>query len=119
VNADVIHCDETAFMSLDVFYDVIIPLFEMRHASLICISTPMDTFNFYTALLNLVHPATGLPIFNKYELELACKRCKDRGTPEKCKHNLKYIPPWKSQEKLDVVKIILKDMTHVLKRESM
>jgi hypothetical protein len=106
-------------MSLDVFYEVIIPLFEMRNASLICISTPVDNFNFYSALLNLVHPDTNLPIFNTYQLQLICNRCKKKEKPEKCIHNLKYIPPWKSEQKLDIVKIIMKDMAHILKRESL
>jgi hypothetical protein len=106
-------------MNTDVFYQVIIPIFEMTKTALICISTPMDSFNFYTALVNLVHPQTGLPIFNTYKLELICSRCKKKRDSTKCMHNLKYIPPWKSQDKLEIVKIIYQDMAHVLKRESM
>jgi hypothetical protein len=119
VSADVIYCDETSFMNTEVFYQVIIPIFEMSKTTLICISTPMDTFNFYTALVNLVHPKTGLPIFNTYRLELICERCKKKKYPARCKHKLGYIPPWKSQDKLEIVKIIYQDMQHVLQRESL
>lgn len=39
--------------------------------------------------------------------------------PSSCTHNLKYLPEWKSSEKLDIVKLILKDNQTILKRESM
>jgi hypothetical protein len=115
----VIYCDETSFMNTEVFYQVIIPIFEMATTVLICISTPMDTFNFYTALVNLIHPKTGLPIFNTHTVELVCKRCKKKKDPTQCKHNRKYIPPWKNENKGEIVRIIYKDMQHILKRESL
>lgn len=39
-------------MDLGVFYEVIVPLLEME-AALICISTPLGTFNFYSELTDL------------------------------------------------------------------
>jgi hypothetical protein len=106
-------------MSLDVFYEIIIPLFEMKNSTLICISTPLDSFNFYTALMGLKHPDTGVGVCNTYEVEMVCARCKRKTHPENCRHNERYVPPWKGQEKNQIVRIILKDMVHILKRESL
>ncbi len=106
---------------------------------IICISTPVDryfiifrfllfqsliyffslSFNFYTALLGLHHPETGLPIFNTYQLDLVCERCKKKTHPERCVHQNKFIPPWKGEEKNKIVRFILKDLVHILKRESL
>jgi hypothetical protein len=55
-----------AYMALDVFYEVIVPLMEMRQCVLIGISTPVDTFNFFYTMLELRHPDTGEYIFNRY-----------------------------------------------------
>jgi hypothetical protein len=118
VSADVLYCDEAAFMNLDVFYQVIIPLFEMKRAALICISSPLDSYNFYSKLLKTRNPATGELIFRVYQLRLACDRCMKTEHPTRCQHNLKYIPPWKSEDKLTVVKIIMQELESVLERES-
>lgn len=79
----------------------------------------MSSYNFYSKLLNLKHPITGLSLMVTYTLELVCERCKKKMKPEKCDHNLKYIPPWKSKEKLEINKILLKDLPHILQRESL
>ena len=134
LSTKVVYCDETAFMDIAIFYEglvircvvfsdqgvpVILPLFEMKNCTLICISSLVDSYNFYTALINLRHPDTSLPICNTYQCSLVCDRCKKRTKPEKCTHNDKYIPPWKSKEKNKIVRVILKDMVHILKRESL
>lgn len=106
-------------MDLGVFYEVVIPLLEMEKAVLIMISTPVDTFNFFSALMDLKDPDTGENIFLVYHAELICERCKQTDHPENCKHRRHLIPPWKSVEKQDIVKMILKDNVTTLKRESM
>ena len=106
-------------MDLGVFYEVCIPLLEMGQAVLIMISTPVDGFNFFSSLIETKNPETGDRLFLVYEAELICPRCKEREHPERCRHMLKYLPPWKSAEKLDLVSIILKDRQTILQRESM
>ncbi len=106
-------------MDLSVFYEVVVPLLEMGHAVLIMISTPVDSFNFYSILLQLKDPDTGHPLFLIYEVELICNRCKTKEHPEKCKHKLHYLPWWKSAEKMGITQIILKDQISILQRESM
>lgn len=119
VNADVLYCEEAAYMDLGVFYEVVVPLWEMGEAVMIMISTPVDSFNFYSALLSMTDPDTGQRMFLVFEVELICKRCMLKEKPEECKHNLKFLPPWKSAEKLDIVKVIMRDQVTTLKRESM
>jgi hypothetical protein len=106
-------------MDLSVFYEVVVPLWEMGDAVMIMISTPVDSFNFYSALLDMRDPDTGDRLFLVFEAELICKRCMTKPKPEDCKHNLRFLPPWKSAEKLNLVKMIMKDNVTTLKRESM
>lgn len=70
-------------------------------------------------------------VCDSFVLSLICNMCrtviiktislnkKHSKHPEKCTHNFKYIPSWKSAEKFKVVALILKDNVQVLKRESM
>jgi hypothetical protein len=41
----VIYLEEAAFMALDVFFEVVVPLLEMETTALIAISTPLDGLN--------------------------------------------------------------------------
>lgn len=50
-------------MDLGVFYEVIVPLMEVEGTATICISTPLDGFNFYSELTEL-KDANGRLIFN-------------------------------------------------------
>ena len=113
------YCEEAAYMDLKVFYEVVIPLLEMEEAILIMISTPVDSFNFFTQLLRMKNPNTGESVFLTYEADLVCERCAQTAHPEKCRHMLKYLPPWKSSDKLEIVSMILKDRETTLLRESM
>ncbi len=54
-----------------------------------------------------------------YELELACARCQANNKGEDCKHKLHMVPPWKSVEKRDINKEILRGNLDILKQESM
>ena len=40
-------------MDTAVFYEVVVPLLELDKTALICISTILDSFNFYSKLLEL------------------------------------------------------------------
>lgn len=124
-------------MDLAVFYEVVVPLLEMGDSVLIMISTPVDSFNFYSELMELRDPVSGervlqvtvrsLPLSSLppslsaqgYVEELICPKCKAGPNPTDCRHYLYKIPPWKSAQKLDIVKLILKDNKTTLQRESM
>lgn len=106
-------------MDLAVFYEVVVPLLEMGDSVLIMISTPVDSFNFYTELMELRDPVTGERVLQGYVEELICPKCKGGPHETDCRHYLFKIPPWKSAAKLEIVKLILKDNKTTLARESM
>lgn len=83
------------------------------------ISTPVDSFNFYTTLLNLRDPDTQQRMFLVFEVEMICGRCAKKAKSEQCRHNLRFLPPWKSTQKKDLVAQIMKDNISILKRESL
>lgn len=101
-----------------MFYEVIVPLIGMEDAVLVMISTPVDSFNFFTKLMNMRDPDTGDPLFLLVDMELSCARCKKRD-PLKCTHRLKLLPPWKSEDKNKIMKVIMQDQLTILVRENM
>ena len=58
-----IYCEEAAYMDRALFDEVLVPLMEVQNTAMICISTPLGTTNFYTALTQIVDDK-GQPIFN-------------------------------------------------------
>lgn len=114
---DVIYLEEAAFMALDVFFEVVVPLLEMETTALIAISTPLDGLNFYSEMFEL-KGADGKPLFNTLRVGLSCQKCQDEGKAESCTHmkdvirkliylmrlnknvlTISIIAPWKSAAK--------------------
>lgn len=118
-------------MAQDVFYEVIVPLLEMvrtpcvrlvfllscnanlvfalpryeqDRTALLCISTPQDSLNFYSGMMDMKHPNTGLPLFRTIKVGLACDACIAAGKPEKCTHQGSLVPEWKSSSKHAMIK---------------
>jgi hypothetical protein len=119
INADFVGCEEFAFIPVRVWREVIVPLLGRDKAVLIGISTPVDSFNFFSKLILKVHPKTGQPLFLLAIIELACKRCKDNGRAVTCRHLMKYLPPWKSRDNQDVTDVMLSDQPTTILRETM
>ena len=115
---DVVYMEEAAFMSLDVFFQVVLPLLEMDTTALIAISTPLDGLNFYSEMFEL-KGADNKPLFNTLRVGLACDRCIKAGKSTECTHMKDIIPPWKSAAKFDMVKSVYGDRKDLLARESM
>ncbi len=115
---DVVYMEEAAFMSLDVFFQVILPLLEMDTTALVAISTPLDGLNFYSEMFEL-KGADNRPLFNTLRVGLSCERCQKAGKATECTHMKDIIPPWKSAAKFDMVKSVYGDRKDLLARESM
>ena len=98
VGGDLIICEEAAAMDTAVFFEVVVPLLELDKTALICISTILDSFNFYSKLLDLKGP-DGTSFFVVHSYVLACEACLDAGTPESCSHMFHDLPPWQSARK--------------------
>lgn len=118
VGGDILFLEEAAFMSMDVFYEIVTPLLEMQTTSLIAISTPQDSTNFYSELFDL-KGGDGEPLFNTIKVSLICDKCMDTEHPEECTHRTHLLPPWKSKAKLAMVREIYGDQTDLLQRESL
>lgn len=93
-------------MGVRLFFEIILPLYEVGDSALIGISTPVDAFNFYTTLLNMTHPDTGLPLIPTYQVELICATCKQAQRIE-CPHMADYYPPWKSSQKQSMLRQVM------------
>jgi len=115
---DVVYMEEAAFMALDVFFEVIVPLLEMETTALIAISTPLDGMNFYSEMFEL-KGGDGLPLFNTLRMGMSCEKCQKLGKAADCTHMASVVPPWKSAAKFDMVKAIYGDRKDLLARESM
>ncbi len=118
VGGDVLYLEEAAFLDLQVFYEIVVPLLEMDTTALIAISTPQDKQNFYSEMFEL-KDARGEPFFRTIRVSLVCKACEAAGKGSTCTHNQDLIPPWKSAAKLDMVRALYGDQKDLMERESM
>lgn len=103
---DIIVAEEAAYMDLRVFFEVIVPLLEMEQTSLICISTILESFNFYSRLLDL-SDGDGNSLFETLRFELICEACKASDAPEKCTHMLHLVPRWQSADRHKRLKLVM------------
>lgn len=85
-------------MDLGVFYEVVVPLMEVKGTATIAISTPLGAWNFYSELTEL-RDANGKRVFNVKQID-AGKR-----------------PVWKPEETLSKVKAIYGNRKTLLERE--
>lgn len=94
-------------MPIAVFYEVVVPLLEVKGTSCTMISSPVDKYNFYSRLINLKDDE-GEHLFYVYHLDLQCDVCKAINYRD-CPHSEDKIPPWKSKHRHDIVEHIYKD----------
>ena len=58
-------------MKYAMFTDVVVPLLGMATAVLVMISTPVDSFNFFTKLMDLKNNKTGNYLFLRVQMRMA------------------------------------------------
>lgn len=85
-------------MDLGVFYEVIVPLMEVKGTATICISTPLGSWNFYSELTE-VRDEKGRRVFNVKHI----------------KHGKR--PSWKPEEAFSKVKAIFGNKKTLFERE--
>lgn len=108
VGGDLIICEEAAAMEQDFIEQVVLPVVGPSSTAMVCISTiQMEDEdglpNWYTRILNLRHPTTGLPIFNVYQFVLACDECIKKKIANKCKCKISELPHWHDEGKQDIL----------------
>lgn len=74
MGGDVIVIDEAAHISLDLFYEAVVPMLELNNTSLLAISTPLDEFNYYSKLVEM-EDENGQPFFNTVKAGRVCDDC--------------------------------------------
>ena len=104
-------------MDLGVFYEVIVPLMEMRGAATICISTPVSTWNFYTELTE-IRDDRGELLFDVIKVGMVCDRCAGTEHESDCTHPTSDRPEWKT-ETSEKVRAIYGHRKTLLMREVM
>ena len=102
-------------MDLGVFYEVIVPLLSVLNTALICISTPLGSWNFYSELTELRND-TGDRLFNVIKIGMACDACKGTPTEDECPHGGGTRPPWQT-DGFDKAAAIFGDRKAMFRRE--
>jgi hypothetical protein len=116
---DLIILEEAAFISPDVWTEVVIPLIEVKNTALIAISTPLDSSNFYSTLVNM-KDENNHSVFEVLEARAACRACiESLPDPSKCPHVQLERPSWKSKEKQKVVRALYAGNEQTMLRESL
>jgi len=116
VGGDLLILEEAAHIKSDVFYEVIVPLMGLKTTSVLAISTPGTSDNWYSSLLEKVDSRGDL-IFSCYTAQSTCIGCKLNGTADTCKHTAAEIAPWKSKAKRDVTQAMYSDNKALAMRE--
>ena len=75
--------------------------------------------NLYCKLVEKINPRTGESVFYTYKLSLICDDCKKTSHAYKCTHKLRLLPPWKSNDKFEVLRLIQEENEEDFMRESM
>jgi len=114
-----VYGEEAAYLDPEVFFQVMVPLLGVKHTSLIMISTPVNTENFYSELFNATDPETGEKLFNTFQVSLICDKCKGKQIESACRHRLQDIPSWKSAGKFKMISEIFRGREVLYKREEM
>ena len=84
--------------------EVVVPLFGVRDTAVLAISTPLDSENYYSQLLEAKRP-DGRPLFNVVNIALLCDTCRTAGLLE-CPHKAE-LPPWKTGERQELVRSLM------------
>lgn len=98
--------DEAAHISLDLFYETIVPMLELTNTALLAISTPLDEFNYYSKLVEQ-KDEHGNPFFKTIKAGRVCDDCSRLAYDEmiKCDH-IEDTAHWKNPHKLKRLKVL-------------
>jgi hypothetical protein len=114
---DVLILEEAAYVEQGFFYETVAPLMIVGNTTLIGISTLTSEINFYTRLMRMRDPATGLAMFTCISIQLACEKCKDEGKATECVHLLHLVPRWQSSERHRRLKTVMQDRPDLIQSE--
>lgn len=98
--------DEAAHIDPNLFYKTIVPILQLKNTSLLALSSPTGSENYYSQLLNL-RDQYGREWFKVISKNLVCKECQkgDRAKQLACDHVPK-TESWLSNDRLDRLKVL-------------
>ena len=114
--ADLVVMEEAAHLKPALFENVVVPLMTVEHTGMIAITSPGDEQNYVSVILELKKP-DGRPLFKIIRIGMMCNMCLNAGM-EKCGHELKRMPAWKSENRHDLVRSVLGKNKEAMKREA-
>jgi hypothetical protein len=97
----VIVLEEAAHLKPALFHNVIVPLLTVQHTAMLAITSPGDEMNYVSILQDLKRP-DGSPFLKNIAIGVVCDKCKEENNAD-CKHKLRRLPPWKTEERHDLV----------------
>jgi hypothetical protein len=112
----VIVLEEAAHLKPQLFHNVIVPLLTVDHTAMLAITSPGDEQNYISVIQDLKN-AHGEPLFLNIKIGMMCDRCLEAGK-EKCGHELKRLPDWKSESRHDLVRAVFGQNQEAMKREA-
>jgi len=114
--ADVIILEEAAHLKPQLFHNVIVPLLTVEHTSMLAITSPGDEQNYISVIQDLKN-ADGDELFLNVKIGMMCDKCVQE-SKEKCVHQLKRLPNWKSESRHDLVRAVFGKNQEAMKREA-
>lgn len=115
--------DELASVDIDFFVKVLVPILGQRKTSLIGLSSPEGSDNFFSQLLQLRDKQDNKLLFDSCNIELICEECKkfnleNLNDMKQCVHLRHLIPPWKSEERINRLAALYDGISHVQLNEN-
>lgn len=110
--------EEAGYIDWRVVMEVVMPTLLLETAGLICISTLLDTTNWYSKLISQIKP-NGQPLVRSYQVQLVCKRPECEANPSECWHNIHQVPGWHSTSRHSMLRDVLEDHPELVNRELM
>lgn len=101
---DVMIAEEAAYLNPKMFMEAMVPLMSVDGTAFLGITSPGDEQNHFSLLQSLKDPK-GEDLFFNIKIGLICEPCLEARLTT-CRHNLRRLPPWKSEARHDIVRAI-------------
>jgi hypothetical protein len=108
VGADLIILDEAAHIAPELFYQTILPILQMKNTALIALSSPGDSDNYMSRLIEAKDGADAW--FKVVQAVMVCSECRKLSREKQlmCQH-VPHTAHWLSKRKFERLKLLYKD----------
>lgn len=101
----VVILEEAAFISPDLYFETIMPMFAHRGRTVIAISSPCEAGGIFASLFTMRFETTNEPVFETVKDQNICDACllARRMT---CPHVVTALPPWKTEKQKELLRLL-------------